>query len=76
MQSGQRRFVWTYHAVQVRPFRLQPLAGLYAFLYAHAGKKLLFMGGELGQWNEWNSARSLDWHLLVIYLKPEPRSTN
>jgi 1,4-alpha-glucan branching enzyme len=40
------------------------LRSLYAFLYAHPGKKMLFMGGELGQWNEWNAAKSLDWNLL------------
>jgi len=40
------------------------LRALYAFLYAHPGKKMLFMGAELGQWIEWNSARSLDWNLL------------
>jgi 1,4-alpha-glucan branching enzyme len=34
------------------------------FLYTHPGKKLLFMGCDIGQWQEWSEARSLDWHLL------------
>ena len=40
------------------------LRALYAHMWAHPGKKLLFMGGELAQEQEWSHERSLDWHLL------------
>ena len=40
------------------------LRALYAYMWAHPGKKLLFMGGEIGQWREWTETESLDWHLV------------
>jgi 1,4-alpha-glucan branching enzyme len=46
---------------------LQKMANLrllFGYLYTHPGKKLLFMGGELGQWAEWSHEQSIEWHLL------------
>jgi len=40
------------------------LRAMYAYMWAHPGKKLLFMGGELGEWLEWNENASLHWDLL------------
>jgi 1,4-alpha-glucan branching enzyme len=44
--------------------QLANLRSLYAYMWAHPGKKLLFMGGEFAQEAEWSHERSLDWHLL------------
>ena len=40
------------------------LRAYYGFMWTQPGKKLLFMGGEFGQWREWDYNSSLDWHLL------------
>ncbi len=44
--------------------RFANLRAYFGFMWSHPGKKLLFMGGEFGQENEWNHDQSLDWHLL------------
>ena len=46
--------------------RFANLRLLYGYMFGHPGKKLLFMGSELGQWREWNHDSSLDWHLLHL----------
>ena len=40
------------------------LRALFGYMYTQPGKKLLFMGGDIGQWSEWDHDRSLEWHLL------------
>ncbi len=37
---------------------------LFGYMYGHPGKKLLFMGGEIAQWKEWNHEGSIEWHVL------------
>jgi 1,4-alpha-glucan branching enzyme len=44
--------------------KMANLRALFGYMYGQPGKKLLFMGSELGQWREWNHDSSLDWHLM------------
>ena len=44
--------------------QLAGVRGFTAYLYAHPGKQLTFMGAELGQWHEWDFANEIDWYLL------------
>ena len=46
--------------------RFANLRALYGYMWAHPGKQLLFMGGELAQEREWNHDSSLDWHLQDV----------
>jgi 1,4-alpha-glucan branching enzyme len=53
--------------------KLANLRLLLGYMYAQPGKKLLFMGAELGQWREWNHDASLDWHFLEYQRHAEVR---
>jgi 1,4-alpha-glucan branching enzyme len=45
--------------------KMASLRCLYGYMFCHPGKKTLFMGMELGEWQEWQETRSLDWTLLT-----------
>ncbi|HZD18778.1 MAG TPA: 1,4-alpha-glucan branching protein GlgB, partial [Actinomycetota bacterium] len=44
--------------------KMANLRALFGYMYAQPGKKLIFQGGEIAQWREWNHDGSVDWHLL------------
>ncbi len=48
---------------------------LYSYMWTHPGKKLLFMGGELGQWNEWNHDDGPQWELVGLRHSPRCPAT-
>jgi 1,4-alpha-glucan branching enzyme len=56
--------------------QLANLRALYAYMWAHPGKNLLFMGQEFAQEREWSHERSLDWHLLDERHDPDATPTH